>query len=153
MTRKLRDSERKVCELERNGSNQAEFDVKIAEVQNEVEKEVRTNRRLTENLDKTTEKLAVAEEELKKMKGTMKETENRKGQEGRRRDQLELELQAKTEVLNQANDKISELEDLIHEKARLRNIPFYTNFIFFNTRPKSITNRKSKSKNRFKRGG
>ena len=47
----------------------------------------------------------------------MKESENRKGQEARRRDQLELELQAKTEVLNQANDKISELEDLLHEKT------------------------------------
>ena len=30
---------------------------------------------------------------------------------------LELELQAKTEVLNQANDKISELEDLLHERT------------------------------------
>lgn len=51
------------------------------------------------------------------MKGTVKESESRKGQEARRRDQLELELQAKTEVLNQANDKISELEDLLHERT------------------------------------
>jgi hypothetical protein len=54
------------------------------------------------------------EDELKKMKGTVKESENRKGQEARRRDQLELELQAKTEVLNQANDKISDLAVSLH---------------------------------------
>ena len=117
INRKLRDSERKVRELERKGTNQAEHDVKLAEVQNELEEKIRANRRLTENLDKITEKHDMLEDELKKMKGTVKESENRKGQEARRRDQLELELQAKTEVLNQANDKISELEDLLHEKT------------------------------------
>ena len=117
LTRKLRDSERRVRDLERKGSHQAEFETRVAEMQAEIDEKVRANRRLTENLDKVTERAEVIDEELRKMKGTVKESENRKGQEARRRDQLELELQAKTEVLNQANDKISELEDLLHERT------------------------------------
>ena len=88
MTRKLRDTERKVRDLERKGSHQTEYEAKVAEMQAEIDEKIRQNRRLTENLDKTTERFEIAEEELKKMKGTVKESESRKGQEARRRDQL-----------------------------------------------------------------
>ena len=88
LTRKLRDTERKVRELERKGSHQTEYEAKVAEMQAEIDEKVRQNRRLTENLDKTTERFEIVEEELKKLKGTVKESESRKGQEARRRDQL-----------------------------------------------------------------
>ena len=101
----------------KKGNSQSEAELKLGDLQNELDDKVRQNRRLTENLDKQTEKVVLLDEELRKVKGSVKESENRKGQEARRRDQLELELQAKTEVLNQANDKISELEDLLHEKS------------------------------------
>ena len=38
VNRKLRDSEHKIREFERKGTNQAEHDVNLAEVQNELEK-------------------------------------------------------------------------------------------------------------------
>ena len=117
IARKLRDTERKVRDIERKGASQSEAELKLGEIQTDLDDKLRANRRLTENLDKSQEKTLLLEEELRKVKGTVKESENRKGQEARRRDQLELELQAKTEVLNQANDKISELEDLLHEKS------------------------------------
>ncbi|CAG5097554.1 Oidioi.mRNA.OKI2018_I69.XSR.g15126.t2.cds [Oikopleura dioica] len=117
--RKLREAERKIRDLERKISNQSESDVKLAELQAELDEKVRANRRLTENLDKAQEKVVLVESELRKSQGIVKASETRKGQEARRRDQLELELQAKTEVLNQANDKISELEDILHEKSIL----------------------------------
>ena len=68
LTRKLRDSERKIRELERKGSHQAEYEAKVAEMQAEIDEKIRQNRRLTENLDKTTERFEIAEEELKRMK-------------------------------------------------------------------------------------
>ena len=37
VNRKLRDSEHKIREFERRGTNQAEYDVNLAEVQNELE--------------------------------------------------------------------------------------------------------------------
>ena len=54
-------------------------------------KKIRSNRRLTGNLDKITKKHDMLKHDLKKMKGTVQESENRKGQEARRRDQREDE--------------------------------------------------------------
>ena len=48
--------------------------MKLAEVQNELEEKIRSNRRLTENLDKITEKHDMLEDELKKMKGNYKQS-------------------------------------------------------------------------------
>ena len=73
ITRKLRDSERKIRELERKGSHQAEYEAKVAEMQAEIDEKIRQNRRLTENLDKTTERFEIAEEELKRMKARLQD--------------------------------------------------------------------------------
>ena len=65
VTRKLRDSERKIRELERKGSNQAEFDVKVAELQNEVEEKNDQVRQMMAVIDENNRENADIEQNLR----------------------------------------------------------------------------------------